>query len=98
MQRCGGFVGTPAGSPGRGRAPLLLLFSSCLPVYCCYQLPSSFIHPPFLSLATEFVARQGVEAVTHAEIVAAVKPQARPRVPDNVKAELLKRIREILEK
>lgn len=33
----------------------------------------------------------------HEEIVSAVKAAARAKVPDNLKAELLKRIRDVLE-
>lgn len=42
-------------------------------------------------LAAEFVAREGADGVRHEQIVAAVKPAARQKVPDNLKAELLKR-------
>lgn len=45
----------------------------------------------------EFVAKQGPAGVRHEEIVAAVKPAARAKVPDHLKAELLKRIRNVLE-
>lgn len=45
----------------------------------------------------ECAAKRGVEDVTHAEIVAAVRPAARPKVPDALKAELLTRLRAILE-
>ncbi|PRW59246.1 colon cancer-associated Mic1 [Chlorella sorokiniana] len=42
-------------------------------------------------LCREFVAREGADGVRHEQIVAAVKPAARQKVPDNLKAELLKR-------
>lgn len=41
--------------------------------------------------AAEFVARGGADGVRHEQIVAAVKSSARQKVPDNLKAELLKR-------
>jgi hypothetical protein len=43
------------------------------------------------------VAKQGAAGARHEEIVAAVKPAARAKVPDHLKAELLKRIRNVLE-
>lgn len=44
------------------------------------------------------MARQGgAGSVRHEDIVAAVKPAARAKVPDHLKAELLKRIRDVLE-
>ena len=45
----------------------------------------------------EVVAREGAEAVTHESLVASVRAAARAKVPDHLKAELLRRIREILE-
>lgn len=48
-------------------------------------------------LCREFVAKEGADNVRHADIVAAVKPAARSKVPDHLKAELLKRIRDVLE-
>lgn len=45
----------------------------------------------------EFVAKQGADNVRHEDIVAAVKTAARSKVPDHLKAELLKRIRDVLE-
>ncbi|KAL4859773.1 Arabinosyltransferase RRA3 [Chlorella vulgaris] len=45
-------------------------------------------------LCREFVATQGADSVRHEDIVAAVKPAARAKVPDHLKAELLKRIRD----
>ncbi|KAI3438464.1 hypothetical protein D9Q98_000893 [Chlorella vulgaris] len=48
-------------------------------------------------LCREFVATQGADSVRHEDIVAAVKPAARAKVPDHLKAELLKRIRDVLE-
>ena len=39
----------------------------------------------------EFVVREGADGVRHEQIVAAVKSAARQKVPDNLKAELLKR-------
>lgn len=48
-------------------------------------------------LCREFVATQGSGSVRHEEIVAAVKPAARAKVPDHLKAELLKRLRDVLE-
>lgn len=48
-------------------------------------------------LCREFVAREGADGVRHEQIVAAVKSAARQKVPDNLKAELLKRIRDVLE-
>lgn len=49
------------------------------------------------SQTAEFVATQGADSVRHEDIVAAVKPAARAKVPDHLKAELLKRIRDVLE-
>ncbi len=43
------------------------------------------------NLGAEFVAREGADGVRHEQIVAAVKSAARQKVPDNLKAELLKR-------
>ena len=39
----------------------------------------------------------GAGSVRHEDIVAAVKAAARAKVPDHLKAELLKRIRDVLE-
>lgn len=46
---------------------------------------------PRQTAAAEYVAREGADSVRHDQIVAAVKPAARQKVPDNLKAELLKR-------
>lgn len=54
-------------------------------------------HGPPPQPAAEFVATQGPSSVRHEDIVAAVKPAARTKVPDHLKAELLKRIRDVLE-
>lgn len=43
------------------------------------------------------MAREGPEGVRHEELVAAVKTAARAKVPDHLKADLLKRIRDVLE-
>lgn len=59
----------------------------------CEQRSSSAAALP----CTEFVATQGSGSVRHEEIVAAVKPAARAKVPDHLKAELLKRLRDVLE-
>lgn len=45
----------------------------------------------------EYVSARGVEHVTHEDIVREVKPQSRAKVPDSLKAELLRRIRGVLE-
>ncbi len=43
------------------------------------------------------MAQRGEEGARHEEIVAGVKAAARAKVPDNLKAELLRRIRDVLE-
>jgi hypothetical protein len=49
-------------------------------------------------MPADFVARQGGPgSVRHEDIVAAVRAAARAKVPDYLKAELLKRIRDVLE-
>ncbi|KAL4448112.1 hypothetical protein ABPG75_005331 [Micractinium tetrahymenae] len=48
-------------------------------------------------LCREFVAQRGEAGTRHEEIVAGVKTAARAKVPDNLKAELLRRIRDVLE-
>jgi hypothetical protein len=51
-------------------------------VLCC-----ALLHP------TEYLASRGTENVTADEIVRHVRPEARAVVPDNIKAELLTRIK-----
>lgn len=67
----------------------------CLPASPCIARPT---WPPALaSPRTDFVAQRGEEGARHEEIVAGVKAAARAKVPDNLKAELLRRIRDVLE-
>ncbi|KAG2445432.1 hypothetical protein HXX76_000052 [Chlamydomonas incerta] len=44
----------------------------------------------------EYVARKGRETVTTEDIVRAVRPEGRARVPDSVKAELLAEIKKFI--
>lgn len=48
-------------------------------------------------LCREYASFRGPDNVTHEDLVEAVKPQARAKVPDSLKAELLRRIRGALE-
>ena len=45
----------------------------------------------------EYANFRGADNVTHEDIVREVKPQARAKVPDSLKAELLQSIKGILE-
>ena len=47
--------------------------------------------------AAEYANFRGVDNVTHEDIVREVKPQGRAKVPDSLKAELLRKIRDVLE-
>jgi hypothetical protein len=63
-----------------------------------HVIEASMSFPPCLPAIAEFVARQGdAAAVRHEDIVAAVRTAARAKVPDHLKAELLKRLRSVLE-
>jgi enhancer of yellow 2 transcription factor len=46
---------------------------------------------------TEYIARRGSEQVTTDDIVRAVRPEGRARVPDSVKAELLAEIKKFIQ-
>lgn len=45
----------------------------------------------------EYANFRGADNVTHEDIVREVKPQGRAKVPDSLKAELLRKIRDVLE-
>jgi hypothetical protein len=46
--------------------------------------------------AAEYANFRGPDNVTHEDIVREVKPQARAKVPDSLKAELLQNIKSVL--
>ena len=48
-------------------------------------------------VGAEYANFRGADNVTHEDIVREVKPQARAKVPDSLKAELLQSIKGILE-
>lgn len=63
-------------------------------------LPSQTTTPqstPYLPPPAEYVVRHGSDAVRHEDIVREVQSAARAKVPDSLKAELLHKIKAILE-
>lgn len=75
--------------PPPRRTPLSLQchLPACLPLQCVW---SSILQH---TATTEYVASRSTEHVTADEIVRHVRPEARAAVPDNIKAELLTRIK-----
>lgn len=74
-------------------------FLACLPsvlaaTRCAHSVGAN--NPP-RSPGSEYISTRGAEHVTHEDIVREVKPQSRAKVPDSLKAELLRRIRGVLE-
>jgi hypothetical protein len=65
-----------------------------------FPLPSLTTAPPntpYLPHPAEYVVRHGSDDVRHEDIVREVQSAARAKVPDSLKAELLHKIKAILE-